>query len=76
MPKDYNDKTKLNAITDHHSIGLHYRGFIVCLDVQCGPNDDELVKRLVKYLRTTLNSEGKKSLDKLAKYKEDADVDC
>jgi len=75
MPKDYNDKTKLNATTNHHSIGLHFRDFIVCLDVQCGESDDALVKRIVKYLKTTLASEGKKSLDVMDKYKEDADVD-
>lgn len=75
MPKDYNDKTKLNATTNHHSIGLHCRGFIVCLDVQCSEEDDALVRRLVKYLKTTLASEGKKSLDVMAKYKEGADAE-
>jgi len=75
MPLDYNDRSRLNAVTNHHSIGLHYRGFTVCLDVQCGPEDDALVKRLVKYLKTTLRAEGKKSLDEMAKYKDEADAD-
>lgn len=75
MPKDYNDKTKLNATTNHHSIGLHYRGLVVCLDIQCSEEDAPLVKRIVKYLKTTLASEGKKSLDAMAKYKEDADAE-
>lgn len=73
MPKDYNDKTKLNATTNHHSIGLHYRGLIVCLDFQCSEEDEPLVKRITKYLKTLLASEGKKSLDAMAKYKEEAE---
>jgi len=75
MPKDYNDRTKLNATTNHHSIGLHYKKFILCLDVQCGEEDEPLVKRITKYLKTLLASEGKKSLDVMAKYKEEADAE-
>lgn len=71
--RDYYDITTLNPSTKHHSVGLHYRGFSVCLDVQCGDEDEALVKRLVRYLKSTLKAEGKKSLDQLDKYHSEED---
>jgi hypothetical protein len=61
VPKDYHDKTKLNARTTHHSIGLHYEDLIVCLDIQCSDEDADLVKQIVKYTKTVVSKRGKES---------------
>lgn len=59
--KDYHDINPLGE-GSHHSVGIHFKGFTVCLDVQCSKEDADLVEQIRKYITSTLKKVGKKNV--------------